>query len=77
VSDEVRSKTALYFTTYDEKKAEDILHEISIRYNVIELKRSTIIKELYYVALEGRHPEISDLVRNVASWFKVDVLEFR
>ncbi len=76
MGDKVRVKTALYFITYDEGKAEEILNEISVKYDVIESHRSTVIKELYYVALEGRHPEIADFVRDTASWFKVDILEF-
>jgi len=69
-------KTSIYFTTYDEGVAEEILNYLRSNYEVIESRRSEVVRELYYVSLKGEHPEISSALEGKVIWFKVDLLEF-
>lgn len=69
-------KTTLVFTTYDEKVANEVIEHIKSRYKVLECSRSEVIKELYYVAVEGEAPEIADDIKHEVIWVKADVLRF-
>ncbi len=70
-------KTAIFFTTYDESVATEILDRIKERYKVIESHRSKVLREIYYVAVEGNAKDVEDLLRSRVEWFKVDVLTFK
>lgn len=48
-------KTSIYFTTYDDGLAEEILNYLRSNYEVIESRRSEVVRELYYVSLRGKH----------------------
>ena len=73
----VRVKTSIFFTTYDEREATEILNYIRSNYKVIEEQRSTVVKELYYVCVEGRADELEEYLRNKVLWHKVDIIEFK
>ncbi len=69
-------KTTVVFTTYDERVADEVIEHIKSKYKVLECLRSEVIKELYYLAVEGEAPEIADDIRHKVIWVKADVLKF-
>ncbi len=73
----VRVKTSIFFTTYDEKEAAEILNYIRSNYKVIGEERSSVVKELYYVCVEGRASELKEYLKDKVLWHKVDVIEFK
>ena len=73
----VRVKTSIFFTTYDEKEAAEVLDYIRSNYKVIEEERSSVVKELYYVCVEGRAGELKEYLKDKVLWQKVDVIEFK
>jgi len=73
----VRVKTSIFFTTYDEKRAAEILNYIRSNYKVIEEERSTVVKELYYVCVEGKASELKEYLKDKVLWHKVDIIEFK
>jgi len=70
-------KTTIFFTTYDENIAKDLMDKISKEYKVLESKQSRVLKEVYYVAVEGDARSVEDLLRGRVNWYKIDVLEFK
>lgn len=70
-------KTTIFFTTYDESIAKDIIDRIAKEFKILENKRSRVLKEIYYVAVEGDARSVEDLLRGRVNWYKVDVLEFK
>lgn len=70
-------KTTIFFTTYDENIAKDIMDRIAKEFKVLESKRSRVLKEVYYMAVEGDARSVEDLLRGKVNWYKVDVLEFK
>lgn len=70
-------KTAIFFTTYDENVAKSIIDEIAKDFRILENKRSRVLKEIYYIAVEGDARSVEDLLRGRVSWYKVDILEFK
>ena len=73
----VRVKTSIFFTTYDEKEAAEILNYIRSNYKVIGEERSSVVKELYCVCVEGRASELKEYLKDKVLWHKVDVIEFK
>ncbi len=70
-------KTTIFFTTYDENVAKDIMDSIAKEFKVLESKRSRVLREVYYIAVEGDARSVEDLLRGRVNWYKVDVLEFK
>ncbi len=70
-------KTTIFFTTFDENVAKDIMDKIAKEFKVLENKRSRVLKEVYYIAVEGDARSVEDLLRGKVNWYKVDVLEFK
>ncbi len=70
-------KTTIFFTTYDENIAKDLMDKIAKEFKVLESKRSRVLKEVYYIAVEGDARSVEDLLRGKVNWYKVDVLEFK
>jgi len=68
-------KTSVFFTTYEDDVAEGILNYLRSNYEVIEVHRSRVIGELYYVSMRGKHPEVSRALEGRVLWLKVDVVE--
>ena len=69
-------RTSIYFTTYEDHVAEEVLKYLKSSYEVIESRRSEVVRELYYVSLRGKHPEVSKALEGKVLWLKVDLLEF-
>ena len=70
-------KTSIFFTTYENGVAEELIREISEKYEVIESGRSKVVEEMYYVFVKGDAKDIEDLLGGRVLWFKVDVLVFK
>ncbi|PUA32260.1 MAG: hypothetical protein B7O98_06220 [Zestosphaera tikiterensis] len=70
-------KTNVFFTTYDEALAEEILKLIESKYKVLEKHRSRVTNDFYFVSIEGNAEDLEELLKGKVSWFKVDVLVFR
>ena len=70
-------KTTIFFTTYDEELARRILDEIAGTFKVLESKRSRVLKEVYYVAVEGDARSVENSLKGRVNWYKIDVLEFK
>jgi len=70
-------KTTIFFTTFDENVAKDIMDKIAKEFKVLESKRSRVLREVYYIAVEGDARSVEDLLRGKVNWYKVDVLEFK
>ncbi len=73
----VRIKTLIFFTVYDEEKAKNVLDYIRSKYEVIEEEQSTVVKELYYVNVEGRADKLGDYLKDKVLWHKIDIIEFK
>ena len=73
----VRIKTLIFFTIYDEEKAKKVLDYIRSKYKIIEEEQSTVVRELYYVSVEGRADELGDYLKDRVLWHKIDVIEFK
>ncbi|MEM1982293.1 MAG: hypothetical protein QXD94_00100 [Sulfolobales archaeon] len=71
-------KTSILYATYDESLANEICNTISSKYKVISSNRSKVVKELYYVEVEGDvKRSMEELLRDKTIWYKVEVLEFK
>ncbi len=70
-------KTTIFFTTFDENVAKDIMDKIAKEFKVLESKRSRVLREVYYIAVEGDARSVEDLLRGKVNWYKVDVMEFK
>ena len=70
-------KTTLIFTTYDEENAKEIIEYLKTNHKVLEWRRSDVIRELYYVSIEGNVPSVADEIKDRVIWVKTDVLEFK
>ena len=70
--------TVIFFTTYRDDVASDILDYFRSKYEVMEFKRSSVVKELYYLkvkdAVKGEDEEV---LKEKAIWWKIDILEFK
>ncbi len=69
------SKTAVYFTTYYEDLAKEVIRSLTSTYRVIKVVRSSIVDGFYYVLIEGEVPEdeVGKLLRrDEITWFKVE-----
>jgi len=71
-------KTSVFFTTYDEKFVESVKNAISLKYKIITFTRSRVVKELYFIEVEGDVRDfIDNLLKDKVLWYKVDVIEFK
>ncbi len=74
---EIRYETSIFFTCFEEKIALEVIAELRKTFKVLSEERSDVIRELYHVLIDGKHPEIEELLEGKTLWHKVDVLEFR
>ncbi len=59
-----REKTSIFFSTYDPNLAEKVLSEIRSKFRVLESSRSSVVRELYYVSIEGsKEREVTEILR--------------
>ena len=70
-----KGKTSIYFTEYNENTAHEVISFLERNFSVMKKGRSNIIKELFYVIIVGRHPEIAQYLKDKVTWFKIDYLE--
>lgn len=71
-------KTSVIYVTYNDAISNEILNTLSLKYKVLSFARSKVVKELYYVEVEGNVKEgMEEFLRNRTIWYKVDVLEFK
>ena len=70
-------KTTIFFTTYDEDLAKNIMDKISKDFKVLEKRRSRVLKEIYYIAVEGDASSLDEFLKGKVNWYKIDVLEFK
>ncbi|MCS7107995.1 MAG: hypothetical protein RMH77_03860 [Sulfolobales archaeon] len=71
-------KTSVIYVTYNDAVSNEILNTLSLKYKVLSFARSKVVKELYYVEVEGNVKEdMEEFLRNRTIWYKVDVLEFK
>jgi hypothetical protein len=71
-------KTSIFFTTYDSSVANEIYGNIASKYKVLNYVRSRVVKELYFIEVEGNVKEfVEELLKGRVIWYKVDVLEFK
>ncbi|MCD6085234.1 MAG: hypothetical protein J7J20_06835 [Desulfurococcales archaeon] len=73
----VRTKTLIFFTSYSEDDAKKVLSYIKSRYKILEERQSIVVRELYYVSIEGRADELNELLKDKVLWHKIDVIEFK
>lgn len=71
-------KTSIFFSTNNETLADEIRKYLELRFKLLTFTRSNVIKELYFVEVEGNVKEhVEELLSGKALWYKVDVLEFK
>jgi len=70
-------KTTIFFTTYDESVARDIIGKIAREFKILENKQSRVLNEIYYIAVEGDARSVEGLLKGKVNWYKIDVLEFK
>lgn len=71
-------KTSVLYMTYDEGLANGVREMISSRYKVLSFSRSKVVKELYFIEVEGNvKEEVEALIKDKPIWYKIDVLEFK
>jgi len=71
-------KTNIFFTTYDESVAAEIIDKIKSNYKVLEIVRSSVLNEIYFMSLEGNlSNEVEELLKDKVLWYKIDILEFK
>jgi len=73
------SRTDIFFTTYDEKVANNLINIIKSKYKVLKVSRSKVLSEFYYISLEGKVKDVEDIVSTIKgiTWYKIDYIEFR
>ncbi|MCD6279026.1 MAG: hypothetical protein J7J11_05045 [Desulfurococcales archaeon] len=76
-SRKVRTKTLIFFTSYSEKDAKKVLSYIKSKYKILEESRSIVVRELYYVSIEGRADELHEFLKDRVLWHKIDIIEFK
>ena len=82
MSTEIRNakyiRTDIVFVTYDENIASNIIEEIRRKYKVLKIIRSRVVRELYYLSVEGKADDIDEhFKRSEVKWFKKDYIVFR
>ncbi len=82
MSTEIRNakyiRTDIVFVTYDENIASNIIEEIRRKYKVLKIIRSKVVRELYYLSVEGKADDIDEhFKRSEVKWFKKDYIVFR
>ncbi len=71
-------RTDVVFVTFNDDEARKIIEEISRRYKVIKAVRSKVVKELYFVSIEGTAEGVEEyLRRDSVKWRKKDLVIFR
>lgn len=71
-------KTSIFFSTYSEVVADEIRKHLESRFKLLTFTKSNVIKELYFVEIEGNVKEyVEELLSSKTLWYKVDVLEFK
>ncbi len=71
-------KTSILYMVYDDMLANEICGVISSRYKVLTTGRSKVVKELYFIEVEGNVKEdVEKFIGDKTIWYKVDVLEFK
>ncbi len=71
-------RTDVVFVTYNKDTASDIIKEITKKYKVLKVIRSKVVKELYYLSVEGKADNIDEYFRrDQIKWFKKDYIIFR
>ncbi|MCD6324321.1 MAG: hypothetical protein J7L55_04345 [Desulfurococcales archaeon] len=72
-----RYRTSVFFTCYEEETADELVRTLKAGFPVLSSERSQVLKELYHVLIDGKHPEVEEILEGRTLWHKVDILEFK